>query len=67
MPGVNVTVNWPSPCMVPAGCATVAALALHACVDFSLRIPANAVLLTVTLAIAQRCAHLPPQDIRYGD
>lgn len=53
--------------VVPAGFAAMATITLHSCVDFSLRIPANAVLLTVILAITQRCANLPPQDIRYGD
>lgn len=49
--------------MVPAGLAAMAAIALHACVDFSLRIPANALLLTVILAITQRCASLPPEEV----
>ncbi len=49
--------------MVPAGLAAMAAIALHSCVDFSLRIPANALLLTVIIAITQRCASLPPQEI----
>ncbi len=53
--------------IVPAGLGAIAAVTLHACIDFSLRIPANAVLLTVILALTRRCASLPPQDIRYGD
>ncbi len=52
--------------IVPAGFAAMGAITLHSCVDFSLRIPANAVLLTVILAVTHRCANLPPQDIRYG-
>lgn len=53
--------------IVPAGMAAIVAITLHSCVDFSLRIPANAVLLTVILAITQRSASLPPQDVRYAD
>lgn len=47
--------------IVPAGLAAIAATILHACVDFSLRIPANAMLLAVVLAITKRCAVLPPR------
>ena len=45
--------------------AVMATVTLHAGVDFSLRIPANAVLLTVIVAITHSCATLPPQELRY--
>jgi hypothetical protein len=37
--------------MIPAGVAALSAMALHSLVDFNLRIPANALLFTTTLAL----------------
>ncbi len=44
--------------MVPAGCAAVCVVAVHSAVDFPLRIPANAILITVVLALTYSCVHL---------
>jgi O-antigen ligase len=49
--------------IVPAGLAAFCAIALQSLVDFSLRIPANALLMTVILALTFACAHLP----RHGE
>ena len=45
--------------MIPAGVAALSAMALHSLVDFNLRIPANALLFTTTLALTYTCANLP--------
>lgn len=45
--------------IVPAGLAAVCAILLQSGVDFSLRIPANALLLTVILALTFAAADLP--------
>ncbi len=45
--------------MVPAGCIAVCVMAVHSAVDFPLRIPANAILITVVLALTYSCVHLP--------
>jgi len=45
--------------MVPAGLAALAAMALHALVDFNFHIPANALLFTTVLALTFACTNLP--------
>ncbi len=45
--------------MVPAGCVAVCVMTVHSAVDFPLRIPANAILVTVLLALTYSCVHLP--------
>ncbi|MDH3601231.1 MAG: O-antigen ligase family protein [Candidatus Tectomicrobia bacterium] len=53
--------------IVPAGLAAFCAIALQSFVDFSLRIPANALLLTVILALTFACANLPRHGLRHGE
>jgi len=45
--------------LVPAGLAALFGMALHSLVDFNLRIPANALLFTVVLALTFACTNLP--------
>ncbi len=53
--------------MVPAGLAALGAIGLHSLVDFNLRIPANALLCTVVLALTCACANLPRgRSVRRG-
>ncbi len=50
--------------MVPAGLAALAAMSLHALVDFNFHIPANALLFTVILALLYAGVRLPRRERR---